>query len=326
MMESENLQEVYYMEKSIRSSNRFGLFLLIIFFMGSMILSPVLLALQVSDTLMTFIVYTVLMFIPCLIYARMKYIKEGVSFAETFNIRKLSIPSILLVIGFGLTIQPLMGFISTLSSFFFTNTLNDQLTLLIDKPLPLLLLSLAVFPAFFEEIPTRGVILAGYKDVDIRVAALVNGLFFGFLHLNFQQFTYAFLLGALFVYLVKATGSIFSSMLAHFIINGTQAVTLKWSYAMYGQEFIESSMNASQSELLAGLIQVSISALIFTPVAYLCLRTLFKINGKSHLLRFKQEISHMSLFKSKAMTMFYVSVVFFVIFGILLEVTSRMVL
>ena len=47
----------------------------------------------------------------------------------------------------------------------------------------------------------------------------MSGLVFGLFHLNINQFCYAFVIGVVFAFLVEATGSIWSSVLAHFAIN-----------------------------------------------------------------------------------------------------------
>lgn len=310
------------MEGSVRQANRFGLLILIIFTVGSMILSPILMGLGLKDLSLSFIVYLVLMFIPTLLFAIPFKRHDGVSLATTLNIKPLDFKSLLLIIGFAITIQPLMNFISSFSSLFFTNTLNDYVKTLVELPLPILLVTLAILPAFFEEIPTRGLLLYGYKDVDIRVAAIINGLVFGFLHLNFQQFTYAFLLGALFVYLVRATGSVLASITAHFVINGSQAVMMKVQYALYGDEVFEIAENISTTDLLLPVVFSLFIALIITPLAYLCLRTLFRIHGKEHLLPLKQSPSHMYLFKKPVMITFYVTVVIFILLGIIVELSK----
>ena len=53
----------------------------------------------------------------------------------------------------------------------------------------------------------------------------MSGLVFGLFHLNINQFCYAFVIGVVFAFLVEATGSIWSSVLAHFAIN-TYSITI----------------------------------------------------------------------------------------------------
>ena len=50
-------------------------------------------------------------------------------------------------------------------------------------------------------------------------AALMSGLLFGCFHLNINQALYAFVMGIVFAYMVEATGSLWSSVIAHFAVN-----------------------------------------------------------------------------------------------------------
>ncbi|WP_105618589.1 CPBP family intramembrane glutamic endopeptidase [Vallitalea okinawensis] len=309
------------MNKSIRLTNLYALLILVIFLIGSMILNPIFLYLGFNDLLRTFTTYTLLLFIPTLIF-----IKQSGSnnIKEILRIKPINIKSIFLVILFAITIQPFMNFISGLSNLFFTNTLNDYLIEVMSLPSLFLVLTLAVLPAIFEEIPTRGMILSGYEHVDVKIAALINGLFFGMLHLNFQQFFYAFLLGFLFVYLVKATGSIFSSMIAHFVINATQVLTLKLAFANFGSEYVDMMNNVTTDEMMLSVMAALFLAVIFTPVAIVFLYLLIKVNKKEELFNFRFDKESLQILKSKHMIPFYITVVIFILVSVLIELLASL--
>ncbi|MBO5021933.1 MAG: CPBP family intramembrane metalloprotease [Clostridia bacterium] len=88
-------------------------------------------------------------------------------------------------------------------------------------PLYLLaLLLMAVIPAICEELLFRGVILHGLRDRFGTWASIaLSALMFALMHGNLQQFVYPFILGGIMGWLVTKTGSLFSSMLVHFINN-----------------------------------------------------------------------------------------------------------
>jgi hypothetical protein len=86
---------------------------------------------------------------------------------------------------------------------------------------------MAVIPACIEEFVFRGIFYHSYRKSGILGAALLSGVLFGMLHLNINQFIYAFFIGIIFALLVEATGSMFSSMLAHFAINTYSIIVLK---------------------------------------------------------------------------------------------------
>ncbi len=160
----------------------------------------------------------IIMTVPVIIY----YGITNKKFGEVLPIKKISFKNILFIVAICFCIQPVMTFLSALAMLFSPNNINDVATELLSYPYILSLLAIAVSPAIFEEILMRGAVMDSFDGLDLKKLALVNGVFFGFLHGDIQQFLYAALLGFLFVYFVKLTGSILASILGHFIINGTQ--------------------------------------------------------------------------------------------------------
>ncbi len=78
----------------------------------------------------------------------------------------------------------------------------------------------AITPAICEEIIFRGMILNGLrtKFSDLSSIAL-SAFMFALIHGNLQQFIYPFLLGLVFGWLYLRTGSVISTMIAHFLNN-----------------------------------------------------------------------------------------------------------
>ncbi len=87
---------------------------------------------------------------------------------------------------------------------------------------------LAVLPAICEELIFRGVVLSGLrKNFSEKLALVLSALMFAFMHGNLQQLIYPFLLGLILGWIVMRTGSVFSSMLVHFISN---AIVITFAY------------------------------------------------------------------------------------------------
>lgn len=141
---------------------------------------------------------------------------------DFFEFNKVSIKNLLYIFLICLCIQPVMSFLSLIGMIFTENYVDEVAQSLIEFPYFIALLAIAITPAICEELLMRGVVLKGYEGLSLRKMAIINGLFFGIIHGNLQQFFYAAVLGFVFVYFVKLTGSIFSSIFAHFIINGSQ--------------------------------------------------------------------------------------------------------
>jgi membrane protease YdiL (CAAX protease family) len=81
-------------------------------------------------------------------------------------------------------------------------------------------IAICVFPAIFEELSFRGVILTSLQRVlSNREAMLVSALMFAVLHLSVLSLPHLFLLGAILAWLRVRTGSLFPGMLLHFTHN-----------------------------------------------------------------------------------------------------------
>ncbi len=160
--------------------------------------------------------------LPVLIYA--VYVKKLTlqKVRETLSFRRLPILSILIVLAIAVFIQPVMSLIAQVSAMFFNDITTVSIEGMTDMPLWLLILTSAVLPAVFEELVCRGMLMDGYKDTPVWYQILIPGLFFGFLHLNFQQISYAAVMGIYFAIILLITRSIWATMIMHLTINGMQ--------------------------------------------------------------------------------------------------------
>lgn len=124
-----------------------------------------------------------------------------------------------------------IGFISLFGIQYFIGVIDDLLSV-IGFPLQkettinnfgtfvLAVFVLALLPSIAEELIFRGMILNGLRTKFNETGAiLISAIMFSLMHGSFQQFVYPFILGSIMAWLVIRTGSIFSSMLVHFINN-----------------------------------------------------------------------------------------------------------
>lgn len=225
----------------------------------------------------TLFIYIVSFGIPALIYAVIIKIRAGESFAETFSFHRISFKSLLLAIAAGIAVQPTMMLISAITQLFFENITSASMVNMAQMPLWALLISSAVIPAFFEELVCRGVIFGGYRNTPSWYALVIPALFFGLLHLNFQQAIYAFAGGIFFALLVKATGSLWSSIAAHFTINGLQSVIVYFASQTDAADLAaEAAESLSFAEGLQSLIPYVMMTVVTFPILMLCFHFLFK--------------------------------------------------
>ena len=169
--------------------------------------------------------------------------------------RKISVSTMLMVILFAILLIPVTAWINLVSMLFVENAvagIDQQMT---GNTLALNLLMMAVLPAVSEECMVRGVYFQLYKSGGILKAAVISGAVFGFMHLNFNQFSYAIVLGVILALLVEATGSIFSSMIAHFTFNAQSVVALWFQNQMFnsaGETTLQEVTRADLTEMLMG--------------------------------------------------------------------------
>ena len=236
-----------------------------------------------QTALQTLIIYALAFGVPSVVYGFYVRKRQGRSFAEIFSFRHLPLKSLLLCVALGFLIQPLMSLVAVLASFVFTDITSLSMEQMSDMPLLLFVLTTGVLPAFFEELVCRGMMLDGYRETPTWYMLIIPALFFGLLHMNFQQISYAFLAGIFLAYLVHITGSIWASITAHFIVNGFQSF-LVW---------LMTQSSLTDNPVLAGILGGSdelttveeltsslISAGIVLPFFILALYLLHRIHRK----------------------------------------------
>ncbi len=87
------------------------------------------------------------------------------------------------------------------------------------------LLIIALSPAICEELLFRGAILSGLRQVlPVWAAIIVVGVLFGLMHISVFKIVSTALSGMVLTYLVIRSGSILTSMTAHFMVNGAAVI------------------------------------------------------------------------------------------------------
>lgn len=128
------------------------------------------------------------------------------------------------IILFTFCIMPFIAIINSITTIFVENYAASTMSYLSANPLWLNVVSIALVPAVCEEYLFRGLLFNGYKKRNPFKAMLMSSLLFGLIHMNVNQFVYAFIMGCILCMLVYATGTVFASMLAHFVFNGINVV------------------------------------------------------------------------------------------------------
>ena len=159
----------------------------------------------------------------------------------------LSFGNIILLVMFTLCIEPLLTLINGVSQCFFKTPTTDMITgEATKKPFIVMFLLVALLPAICEEFVYRGVFFRGYEKIGVVPGAILSGFLFGVLHGNLNQFTYAFVMGAIFALAVYATGSLWAGTVMHLTVNGLSTVLL------YLLPKLQEKLPADMQEALTG--------------------------------------------------------------------------
>ncbi|MGL4847601.1 MAG: lysostaphin resistance A-like protein [Clostridium sp.] len=262
--------------KKIYRGNLFFFIILVWGIFSSFLLYDIFKELQIFDPRIRLVMsHFISFFIPSILYV----IITKQKFREVFKFRKLKVGELILIIVLGIVCVPFTGAFGSISSIFFKNTISDFMGSIGGTPYLILLLLIAVMPAITEEISLRGVVLSNYDEKSNFKAALVGGFLFGVFHLNAHQFIYTAALGFVLVYAVRVTGCIFSSMIIHFIINGTSVTLQKIQHnAMKAIGESEKVVEVGSGINVGDIVGIIFTIVITGGIIYTILKKLERIN------------------------------------------------
>lgn len=241
--------------------------------------------------------------IPIIVYMLYKKI----SLKNILKLQKISFKNIICIIFLSIFFQPLFKLIASLTIVFSRDIVGSSINSFLEYPFWQLIIVLVVLPAILEEIVFRGIFLKEYENSPFWFGILFSSLFFAMMHLTISQFFYAFLGGLIMSLLVKVTNSIFSSMLFHFILNGTQITLAYISSQVLKVQFINLD-NISMEEKLNLLYSNLILFIVTIPFLILFIYLFFKIN-KDNISNLKREISSDKGFKENPFNIFFLNCV-----------------
>ena len=121
----------------------------------------------------------------------------------------------------------------------------------------------ALAPALFEEALFRYIPLKLIMPYSKRWCVFYSALCFALIHCNFAQMPYAFLAGVMFMIIDVAFGSIWPSIILHFVNNAASVVWIKYGDGAFGVGMFVG--------VLLGLVIVSIPFIYTKKDAYRCL-------------------------------------------------------
>lgn len=173
------------------------------------------------------------------------------------------ITSVLCLIYTALT-MPLITEVNLISMLFVENRANQLAYEMLEVPGWLMILTIGILGPMNEEFICRGVYYHSYKNSTGRATAamFMSAMIFGLLHLNFNQMSYAFVVGIMAVLLIEATGSIWSSIIMHAGINTYNVIIM-----LFQRETLKQSGGNTQAMLDESLAMLGTSYKEFMAIA-----------------------------------------------------------
>jgi uncharacterized protein len=230
-----------------------------------------------DDSLVRTLVSQGVLILPTVIYL----IYNKVNVIELIRFRKIKIINVILLIIFSYLISPLMSLLSAISLLFSTNMIDNTVTKIVSaNPLFISVLVIAFIPCVLEETVYRGVFFNEYRKINPLKGIFLSGLLFGLVHMNFNQFIYAFAMGVIFAFIIEATDSILASMIVHFVINCNSVVITyllprleSYAHLVLGDEeaseMFSATVETTTETLIPVIITYAVIAAVTTTLAFL---------------------------------------------------------
>lgn len=214
--------------------------------------------------------------IPNLIFSQMLLLVPALLFLLVFRekpagvmcFRLLRPTTCLWIFLFTFLMTPLIVTVNAFSMIFTDNTVVEISGDVLKQPFLVMALIMGILGPFCEEFVFRGIIFGSLRKSG-RVAAsiVLQALLFGLIHLNFNQFCYAFVIGIALGMLAEVTGSIWSSFLMHAAVNASSVVMMYVSDSLAGQMGMEMETSYTSDMMIAAMCVYMVIALVTTSIA-----------------------------------------------------------
>lgn len=256
------------MEK-VRQINRIFLITIIATIAASFVLGAIP-AIRENE-LWSILISQAIYFIPSFLYL----LKNGQNPKEALRIHKIRPATVIFLVLFAYLITPALNLLNAVSMLFSTNVISTSIAGIVSEyPLWTGVLGIAFIPCILEECVYRGVFFNEYRKCSQLSGIFISGLLFGLVHLNLNQFFYAFVMGIIFALLVEACDSLLASMIVHFTINATSVVL---SYMVQGA-------TVQEGELLGAIKILILPALVMGILAFAAMYVIAGLEGRREVL------------------------------------------
>lgn len=226
--------------------------------------------------------------------------------AEFCHLKKIPVkqwgPILFLTVG----LVVIAGYVNGISMLLFYNGTVDSLRE-VGKYFPESLIVFALVPALSEEMLFRGCIYREISGMDKKgKAVFLSAILFALLHMNFNQMSYAFVMGVFFGFIVRMTDNLSVSILIHALFNCFSVLTFAFpnhflikaimnlhvgSYYLFNPALEDEAGGIMQNALIQGAIITLCMLILVGAILYILNKwnEKEKIEKKSAVLKEKEK-------------------------------------
>ncbi|MDL2302354.1 CPBP family intramembrane metalloprotease [Lachnospiraceae bacterium OttesenSCG-928-D06] len=203
------------------------------------------------------------------------------------KIKKVRISTLFMSVLYMVLCMPIVTLVNGISMMFTDNKVADISPYVTQLPFLLIFLIMAVIGPFNEEFVFRGMIFQGYRrQGNVFMAIIMSSLLFGFMHLNFNQASYAFVLGIFMALLVEATNNYLVSFLMHLLFNANSVCLMYLTASLpLNTMNLQGSPYYASLEWAYALSVYVYFAVIATPIAFCVLAWIAKNEGRTERMK-----------------------------------------
>ena len=228
--------------------------------------------------------------IPVLWYLK----SRGENIIESLGFHKIKISTVFLTVLLTIAVTPIFAFANILSQLFVSNILGQNSAQMADgaAAIAVTMIMTSIVAPIFEEVAFRGFFHNKIKGMtSVLVAAIISALMFGLMHLNLNQFSYAIILGFVFALANEASGSIWTSVIMHFLINFVNvSLVIIATLSLKTQDIelaeLQEAQRVDTGAMLSTLRVYGVVSIVCVFLVWLLLKAIAKNQGNAR--RFKE--------------------------------------
>ena len=235
-----------------------------------------------SDLFLDNLMVELVILLPILLFAL--FSKEKL--VEFLGFHKIKIGTVLMTILFTFLSMPVITLLNLISQLWVDNAVVSMMDSYGIGGLPFwkLFFPVGIIAPVFEEVSSRGAYYRSYRKTGSGFKAM-SAVVFALFHMNLNQAMYAFGMGILAVMLVEASGSLWTSIIYHSLVNGSQTILLYFVAKTDTMSLSDQEQMVTTDYLLFAIGVYMMLTAVMLPVAWAVLVWISNHEGNNGILK-----------------------------------------